>query len=92
MFEVYALILIGRLIYGFACGLQCLAAMRYIEETVPFEQVRYMIPLFVVSFTVGKLLVVILAAGMPADDDGTGLYVTGYWRFILSFPLIIYAG
>jgi MFS family permease len=91
MFEVYAMLVIGRLIYGIACGVHCVAAIRYIEETVPFDKVSYYLTIFLTSFSSGKVIVMILAAGMPSDDDYDDLYEDGYWRFILSFPLLMYA-
>lgn len=37
-----------------------------------------------------KLIAILFSLGMPNDRDFEGLYSTGYWRFILIFPIIPY--
>lgn len=78
--------------YGFACGIQLIASIRYVEETVPWERVGFFIPLFLVSMSVAKLFAILFSLGMPDDHDYDGLMSTGYWRFMLIFPIIPYLG
>eukprot|EP00347_Sterkiella_histriomuscorum_P001597 403371420 len=91
MVESYAMILIGRFIYGLACGIHVISVTRFIEETVPYEKINLFLPLYFCATSSARIIVMILASGMPSDDDIDANLHSSYWRFILAYPLFLYA-
>eukprot|EP00347_Sterkiella_histriomuscorum_P017146 403350492 len=90
MFENIPCILIGRAIFGFACGVQSVCIPRYIEETVPSHANQMFSPLSVMCQTLGGLLSMFMGEGLPNDKDTEALKASQFWRFIMGFPIILY--
>ena len=73
LFRQYKLQLLGRLIYGFAAGLQSVVSPRFIEEFVPLESVGTCIAIFTFAQNLGLLGCIMIAAILPADEDRDAL-------------------
>ena len=89
MFEVTAIMCIGRLIFGLSAGVICVVGSRLIEETVPERLVSLILPIFFVGSGCSKLIAHIISTGLPNDDDIEGLKITFYWRMVIFFPLFL---
>ena len=91
IYESVWAILVGRLIYGFGCGLIAIAMPRSMEETVPEHTVGTYAGLYCLSFATSVLIAYLLALILPQDTNTAALIATNrtYWFFIL--PLIVYA-
>ena len=79
----------GRVIFGFACGVLSSVIPRYTEEVIPQDYASIFGAIFPVSQTFGILLSQLLGEGLPLEDDLDGLRNSQYWRFIMGFPLIL---
>ena len=90
MIESYAMIWIGRFIYGLACGIHVMSVTRYLEETVPYEKLSLILPIYFCAVSSAKIIVMILGSGMPEDTDMDKLLHSSYWRFVLAYPIFLY--
>ena len=66
------LILAGRSLYGFSCGLIAVAMPRMMEEVLPPYLVSFYGGLYSFSFSIATIIAYLLALGLPQDklDDG----------------------
>lgn len=87
LLDSLAFLMIGRLIYGFGCGILSICAPRFLEETVPEKLLTFYQPVFMTSAAIGVLLSLVLGAALPPDDNPALLKVDGFWRLIIGAPL-----
>lgn len=64
-----SMLLIGRLIYGLAVGIESVCMPRYIEEYVPLRKYSLCIALYAFSINGGSLYALTSAVILPKDDD-----------------------
>ena len=83
--------LVGRLIYGFAAGIQSVISPRFIEEYVPLELCGTCITVFSFAQNLGLLVALLIAYILPDDDDKEALGENESWRLIFGLPLLMYA-
>ena len=69
MLENLTAIFIGRLIYGFGCGLIAISMPRSMEETVPEHTVGTYGGLYCLSFATAVLTAYLLALILPSDTE-----------------------
>ena len=62
-------IIIGRLIYGFSCGLIAITMPRVMEETIPGELVGVFGGLYCLSFAFATLVAYGMAAFLPPESQ-----------------------
>jgi AAHS family 3-hydroxyphenylpropionic acid transporter len=87
MFNSFPFFLIGRTIYGLGVGVLSIVGPRFIEETVPDRLISTYNPLFMCSVALGGMMSLLLAVGLPSDQDISHLIKTKYWRVIIGAPL-----
>ena len=90
MFEEYTMLSIGRFVQGIACGIHLLASTRFIEECCPSEKLSFYLPLYFVSISSARFIVLLIGTGMPNEDDLDEMQDTGYWRFVIGYALFLY--
>lgn len=91
MIDNYWVIMSGRLIYGYACGLYSPCIGRYIEETVPMHLVSSLFPIYTCGLTAAAIIVMLASIMIPHNHDPAVMKTTNAWRFFLAVPLIMYA-
>ena len=91
MFENKWLLLTGRMVYGFAVGVESVAMPRYLDEVVPLRLYNVCIALYVTSINVGFLFALDGAVFIPKDyetqeqiDDNVG------WRILFGIPYALF--
>lgn len=89
MFESLSAIIIGRVIYGFGCGILSIVGPRFIEETVPDNLLSLYSPMFMTASAVGAMISLLLGVGLPDDTDKKALSESDYWRVVMGAPLIL---
>lgn len=65
MISNYWCIIVGRIIYGLSAGIYSVCVGRYIEETVPHELLTIYAPIYTCGTSVAKMVVMLIAAGLP---------------------------
>ena len=88
--ENFYMMIIGRTIYGFACGIQTVATPRYIEEYVPVQIYSTCLGTYCFSQNFGNLFALFSGLLLPPDDDKPALKASDMWLFIYAFPLVWY--
>ena len=83
--------LFGRLVYGFAAGLQSVVSPRFIEEFVPLDYCGTCIAIFTFAQNLGLLVAMLIAVILPDDLDTEALEANRSWRIIFGLPLATYA-
>ena len=66
--DIYMLLL-GRIIYGIAVGVQSVCMPRYLEEYVPISNYSLCIAIYAFSMNFGNLFSLCSAVWLPSDDD-----------------------
>ena len=82
--------LFGRLVYGYAAGLQSVVSPRFIEEYVPNDYVGTCITIFTFAQNLGLLIAMFIAVILPEDWDIESLEANESWRIIFGLPIISY--
>jgi SP family facilitated glucose transporter-like MFS transporter 1 len=90
MVDSYPVILVGRVIYGFSCGLYSPCIGRYIEETVPMHLVSALFPIYTCGITAASIIVMGASMMLPKKDD-PNLLTSNAWRYFLAVPVIMYS-
>lgn len=83
-------IILGRLIYGFSCGLLAVSMPRLMEETIPGELVGFFGGLYCVSFAVAVLIAFGMALFLPPDSDPEALASSPVIQIIFGLPIVFY--
>ena len=91
LFKDFEMQLLGRLIYGYAAGLQSVVSPRFIEELVPIDYCGTCIAIFTFAQNLGLLVALFIAVILPDDLDSEALEKNESWRFIFGLPIITYA-
>ena len=91
MLKDYNMQLTGRLIYGFAAGLQSVISPRFIEEYVPLELCGTCITIFSFAQNLGLLVALLIAYILPDDSNVEAMKTNESWRLIFGLPLVMYA-
>ncbi|CAD8110180.1 unnamed protein product [Paramecium sonneborni] len=79
-----ATLLIGRLVIGFAVGMNSSLVPQYIKEFSPESLSGPFGAMFQMTINIGCLVALVM--GMFFDADGESL---GYFRFVIVFPMLI---
>lgn len=66
-------IIVGRLIYGFSCGMLAISMPRAMEETIPGEYIGIMGGCYCLSFAFATLVAYAMAAFLPPQSDTEAL-------------------
>lgn len=84
----FAMINIGRFLYGYASGVYTAVIPKYYSETLPDHLVESMIAGFIASFASGSLISNLFIFIMPSVDDPEALKQTDNWLIIyVYFPI-----
>ena len=73
LIQNFPLLLIGRLIYGMAVGVNSVCLPRYVEEYVPLRRYGLCIVLYSGSINIGSTMAILSAIILPPDDDTAAL-------------------
>ena len=90
MYETFATIVIGKMIYGFSVGIIAIGMPRVMEETVPGSMVGFYGGLYCVSFAAATLLAFMMAIFMPDDDNLEALAKTEVVQVVFGLPIVFY--
>ena len=91
MVEQYWALLVGRIIFGVACGFQCVAGPRYIEEYVPIKVYSIAGPSFAFSQNIGILIALSGGALLPPDTaPAQEILDSNSWRILFAIPIPFY--
>lgn len=82
------LIVIGRLLFGFCCGIFTFAGQKLIEETVPVHLITKSGTSSKSFLFFGILACLLLSIALPRDDDTEAQEQTEMWRLIYGFQYI----
>ena len=91
MFEIYPMIVIGRYLFGFCCGVLSVAGPKMLDETVPIHLNSSFGTATNTFLSGGIMLALLLGAFLPANDDVEAQKEDGFWRLIYGFPYICQA-
>jgi MFS family permease len=84
----FLMLILGRFIFGFSCGMYSSIIPRYMEETVPAEYYDTVGASFCFYQMLGVILSYVMGGFLPKDDDTAGLFATDKWRIIyVYFPV-----
>ena len=79
------MLILGRLIYGFAVGVESVGMPRYLDEVVPLRRYNVCIALYVLSINLGYVFALDSAVLLPPDDKKQELIDDQVaWRIILG--------
>ena len=73
VYQRFSTIIIGRLIYGFSCGMLAISMPRVMEETVPGEFVGMFGGCYCLSFAFAVLVAYFMAVFLPPESDTVAL-------------------
>lgn len=83
-----SIILVGRVLFGIAVGINTAIGARYTEETVPAHLYEIYSPFNMIYYTVGVVLAFSLGFIIPSNGDEQGLLTDTRWRIIyVYFPV-----
>ena len=88
-------IVVGRFIYGMASGAFTVFVPKFINETAPTELKGPFGTLTQFMCTLGILVAALFALAIPnpdafpLDKADADFYITGYWRVMWGFPIIM---
>ena len=86
------MLLIGRVVYGFAVGVTSVGMPRYLDEFVPLRRYSLCIGLYVLAINIGYVFALCGAVLLPPDDNTQELIDDQVgWRVLLGLQLIWYA-
>lgn len=91
LFKDFEMQMFGRLVYGFAAGLQSVVSPRFIEEYVPVDNCGTCIAIFTFAQNLGLLIAMFIAVILPDDLDTEALEKNESWRVIFGLPLVTYS-
>ena len=86
MFLNYPLIVIGRFLFGFCCGVFSVAGPKMLDETVPIQLSSSFGTATNTFLSGGIMVALLLGAGLPDQDDIPAQIDDGFWRVIYGFP------
>lgn len=89
LIQSFPLLLIGRLIYGIAVGVESVCMPRYVEEYLPLRRYGLCIALYAGSINIGSTMAILSAVILPSDTDTEALLADEVdWRIIFGLPLV----
>jgi len=86
MFLSLPMIIIGRYLFGFCCGVFSVAGPKMLDETVPIHLSSSFGTATNTFLSGGIMVALLLGAGLPDDDDLEGQKADGFWRVLYGFP------
>ena len=89
IFNFYIL-LVGRVLLGFAAGSQGAIAIRMIGEYLPKHMRRYGVGIFMVFSNFSSLIALFSGLILPKNTDTEALKDNKTWRIIFAVPYIFY--
>ena len=90
LIENFYLMILGRTIFGFACGIQTVVVPRYIEEYIPVQVYSTCLSTYCFSNNIGNLFALFSGLILPPDTDKEALIASNMWFLIFAFPLLFY--
>ena len=90
LIENFYMMILGRTILGFACGIQTVATPRYIEEYVPVHVYSACVGTYCFSQNLGNLFATFSGLLLPPDTDPQRLIESNMWYFIFAFNFVFY--
>ena len=92
MWQNFYVLLIGRVVWGLAVGIQSVAMPRYVEEFVPLRLYSLCITTYAVSMNAGTIFALCSAVILPPDTDAVDLIDDQVrWRIIFGIPFVWFA-
>ena len=88
MFLDLKMIVLGRFLFGFCCGVFSVAGPKMLDETVPIHLNSSFGTATNTFLSGGIMVALLLGALLPADDDIEAQKIDGNWRIIYGFPYI----
>ena len=90
LIEDFTAMVVGRTIWGFACGIQTVVTPRYIEEYIPVQVYTTCFGVYYFSQNAGNLCALFSGLLLPPDDQPQELVDSDMWFWIFAFPLLWY--
>lgn len=76
----------GRLVFGFCSGVLQVAGVKMLEETVPIQNQSAFGTATNTLLAGGIMIAIVLAVGLPDEDDPIALKNDEFYRVIYGFP------
>ena len=91
LIENFWMLILGRVVYGLAVGVESVCMPRYVEEYVPLRRYSLCIALYAFSINIGSTTAICSAFILPPDADIQALMADEVaWRYILGLPLVTF--
>lgn len=90
IYQKFWAIILGRLIYGFSCGMLAISMPRVMEETIPGEWVGTMGGFYCLSFAFATLIAYAMAAFLPPESEPEELATSPVTQVIFAMPILFY--
>ena len=90
MIENFYILLVGRVLLGFAAGSQGAIAIRMIGEYVPPDMKKYGVGIFMVFSNLSSLIALFSGLILPKNSDTEALEENKTWRIIFAVPYLFY--
>ena len=91
LFSLLPLLLIGRLLCGFAVGVNSVLVGIYVKEITPLEHVDFFSSLGGLMLNFGMLTSFLFGTNTLSDEDLDKGHTDNYWRVMFGFPIVICA-
>ena len=85
------MLLVGRVILGFASGSQGVIVVRMINEYVPAAYQSICFGIFVAAQNFGACVALFAGLILPKETEETQLEENKTWRIIFGFPLVFFS-
>jgi facilitated trehalose transporter len=86
MFLNLPMIILGRYLFGFCCGVFSVAGPKMLDETVPIQLSSTFGTATNTFLSGGIMIALLLGVGLPAGDDIEGQKEDKFWRVLYGFP------
>jgi MFS family permease len=90
VYQKFWSIILGRLIYGFSCGMLAISMPRVMEETIPGEYVGILGGCYCLSFAFATLIAYAMAVFLPPQSEPEELANSPVTQVIFAMPILFY--
>jgi len=84
----FPIIVIGRFLFGFCCGVFSVAGPKMLDESIPIHLSSSFGTASNSFLSFGIMIALLLGVFLPEDDDQVGMENDGNWRIIYGFPFL----
>jgi len=89
MIEVFWVICLSRVLYGFVSGVIVAAAPKWLDETIPSHLIDKGFGASTnLAINIAIMILMVLGTASPDIKDIKGLNESNFWRVVYGFPII----